>query len=156
MQGTSTQSTEDPDLNPTAVHIRTHMTAAPYSIGVDQPLDVAHDLMRAHRIRHLPVLRGGKLVGLLSQRDLYLIETLRDVDPRSVTVEEAMTQDAYAVAPSTPLAKVAKEMAEQRYGCAVVVEAAQVVGIFTAVDALRALAGLLGAQVPAPGRGHES
>ena len=156
MQVTSSQSTDASDLNPTAVHVRTHMTVAPYSIGIDQPLEVAHGLMRAHRIRHLPVLRGGKLVGVLSQRDLYLIETLRDVDPVSVKVEEAMTQDAYAVAPSTPLAKVVREMAEQRYGCAVVVEAGQVVGIFTAVDALRALANLLDGQMSAPERTHES
>ena len=119
------------------------MTEAPHSIGADQTLETAHTMMRTHRIRHLPVLRAGKLVGLLSQRDLYLIETLREVDPRTLTVEEAMTQDAYAVSPRASLARVAKEMADKKYGCVVVMDQDDVVGIFTSVDALRALVTVL-------------
>jgi acetoin utilization protein AcuB len=122
------------------------MTANPHSVGADQPLAVAHKMMREHGIRHLPVLRGGELVGLVSQRDLYLVETLREVDPAVATVEEAMSQSTYAVAPKTPLAKVARVMAAKKYGCAVVMEDGDVVGIFTAVDALRALASLLEAR----------
>jgi acetoin utilization protein AcuB len=120
------------------------MTNAPHSIGVDQSLALAHQVMREHRIRHLPVLRAGKLVGLVSQRDLYLVETLKDVDPGAVTVEEAMAAEAYAVPPTALLSRVAKTMAEKRYGCAVVMEGGEVVGIFTAVDALSALAKILG------------
>jgi acetoin utilization protein AcuB len=68
------------------------------------------------------------------------VETLRDVDPMDVTVEEAMScGDIYAVAPTTPLAEVATAMAEHRYGCAIVTEGQHVVGIFTTVDALRAV-----------------
>jgi acetoin utilization protein AcuB len=119
--------------------IREYMTESPHSIGVNQPLAKAHEMMRAHQIRHLPVLRAGKLVGILSQRDLYLVETLREVDPTSVPVEEAMTQNAYCVTPRTSLTRVAETMAEKRYGCAVVMEGGEVVGMFTAVDALRAL-----------------
>ena len=119
--------------------IREYMTESPHSIGVNQPLAIAHEMMRTHRIRHLPVLRGGKLVGIVSQRDLYLVETLREVDPKSVPVEEAMTQGAYCVSPGASLAQVADTMAEKRYGCAVVMEGGEVVGMFTAVDALRAL-----------------
>ena len=88
-------------------------------------------------------------MGLVSQRDLYLVETLRDVDPATATVEEAMTQEAYAVAPNEPLARVARTMAEKRYGCAVVMEEGDVVGIFTAVDALAALANVLDRRTPA-------
>ena len=119
------------------------MTEAPFSVGVDQPLATAHEMMRAHRIRHLPVLRAGKLVGLLSQRDLYLVETLRDVDPAKVRVEEAMSQKAYAVGPGTSLDRVSERMAAKKYGCAVVMEGGEVIGIFTTTDALRALTSLL-------------
>ncbi len=101
---------------------------------------VAHDLMRKHRMRHLPVLHAGSVVGVLSDGDLHLIETLADVDPERVIVEEAMTQDPYCVAPTTPLAEVAREMAEHKYGCALIVEGHHVVGIFTTVDACRVLA----------------
>jgi acetoin utilization protein AcuB len=125
------------------VRVDQYMTEAPHSIGSDQPLALAHEMMRTHRIRHLPVLRAGKLVGVVSQRDLYFLETMREVDPAHVKVEEAMAQEAYAVATSAPLARVAKTMAANKYGCAVVMEDGEVVGIFTAVDGLRALATVL-------------
>ena len=54
-------------------------------------------------------------------------------------VEEAMSVDVYSVAPDTPLLEVAGEMADHKYGCAVVTQGTHVVGIFTVVDALRAL-----------------
>jgi acetoin utilization protein AcuB len=132
------------------------MTASPHSVGADQTLAVAHEMMRTHRIRHLPVLRAGKLVGLLSQRDLYFVETLREVDPARVRVEEAMATEAYAVTPQAPLARVAEAMAEKKYGCAVVMEEGDVVGIFTAVDALRALAKLLRGEAGAEPGARES
>ena len=46
------------------------MTETPHSIGKDQPLAVAHRLMKEHDLRHLPVLEQGKLVGLVSERDV--------------------------------------------------------------------------------------
>ena len=119
--------------------LRDYMTSEPHSIGKDQTLSAAHELMRAHNIRHLPVLHGGRLAGLLSMRDLLLIETLPDVDPTSIRVEEAMTQDIYTAGPDEPLAQVARAMAERKLGSAVAVEHGRVVGVFTTVDALRAL-----------------
>jgi acetoin utilization protein AcuB len=116
------------------------MTPSPHTIGDEQPLASAHRIMREHRIRHLPVLQGGKLVGIVSERDLHLVETFRDVDPETVAVSEAMTADAYVVRPETTLRSVATEMAERKYGCAVVMTDRKVVGVFTTVDALRALA----------------
>lgn len=116
------------------------MTASPHSIGRDQPLSLAYERMRAWGVRHLPVLEHGKLAGILSQRDALLVETLRDVDPPTTPVEEAMSADVYVVAPDTPLEDVAEAMSEHKYGCAVVMEANRVVGIFTTIDALRALA----------------
>lgn len=119
------------------------MTQAPHTIGVDQTLANAQKMMKDHRIRHLPVLRAGHLVGMITERDLALIETLRDVDPTRVTVEDAMSQDPYTVAPDMGLDLVAATMAEQKYGSAVVVDNGHVVGVFTTVDAMTALAELL-------------
>ena len=130
--------------------IRKYMTRAPHTIGQEQTLDVAHNVMRQHGIRHLPVLEGGKLVGLLSQRDLHLIETLRDVDPATTTVDEAMTTDVYITGPDATLDEVASQMAEHKYGSAVIVERGKVVGMFTTVDALHALTLL--ASTPEPQR----
>jgi acetoin utilization protein AcuB len=124
-------------------HIDKYMTPGPHSVGQEQSLAQAHKLMRDHHIRHLPVLHGGKLVGVLSDRDLHLIETLRDVDPDKVTVEEAMSPTVYTVSPRTSLDEVVREMALHKYGCAVVEDNAKVVGVFTTVDAMRAFADLL-------------
>jgi acetoin utilization protein AcuB len=128
----------------TKVTIERFMTRAPYTIGFHQTLAAAHRLMSDHGIRHLPVLESGKLVGMVSQRDLHLIETLRGVNPEEVEVNEAMTPTAYTVSPRSSLSKVASEMAEHKYGSAVVLEKDRVVGVFTTVDALRALFSLLG------------
>ena len=104
---------------------------------------VAHRMMREHRVRHLPVLRGAKIVGLISDRDLNFVETLKDVDPKKVLVSEAMSSSPYVVSPDSPLDQVVAEMAEHKYGSAVVVQHDKVVGIFTTVDACTAFAELL-------------
>lgn len=124
-------------------HISKYMTTTPHTIGVDQTLQTAHKLMRDHHFRHLPVLQGGKLVGMVTERDLALIETLKDVDPTKVTVEDAMTPAPYTVAPDALLDVVVSTMAEHRYGSAVVVDNNHVVGVFTTVDALVAFSDLL-------------
>jgi acetoin utilization protein AcuB len=123
-----------------------YMTRSPHSIGFDQPVSRAQELMSQHRIRHLPVLAGGKLVGVLSERDVAFIEGLREVEPRTLHVEQAMTPIPYATTPETPLVKVAREMFEHRYGSAVVLEDGHVIGVFTTTDALRALTDALEAK----------
>jgi acetoin utilization protein AcuB len=123
--------------------VQKYMTTSPHSIGSDQTLAHAHHLLREFRIRHLPVLSGGKLVGILSDRDLHLVETLRDVDPETMNVSEAMSTNVYAVEPDAPLDEVAEQMASQKYGSAVVMQNKHVVGIFTTVDACHALSELL-------------
>ena len=122
--------------------IEQFMSRAPHTIGHGQTLEAAHRMMREHDIRHLPVLDARQLTGIVSQRDLHMIEAL-GVDPKQVKVSEAMTQGTYTIAPGTSVRKVAAEMAEHKYGCAVVVENERVVGVFTTVDAMRALSQLL-------------
>jgi len=65
---------------------------------------------------------------------------LPGVNGATVLVDEAMTIDVYTVPPTATLAKVAGAMAEHRYGSALIVDGEKVVGIFTTVDAMRALA----------------
>jgi acetoin utilization protein AcuB len=124
-------------------HIDRYMTPGPHSIGQEQSLAQAHKLMREHHIRHLPVLHAGKLVGVLTDRDLHLIETLRDVDPEKVTVEEAMSPTVFTVGPKASLDGVVREMATHKYGCAVIEDNGKLVGVFTTIDAMRAFAELL-------------
>ncbi|MEN9580246.1 MAG: hypothetical protein RJA70_3255 [Pseudomonadota bacterium] len=123
--------------------IQKYMTTVPHSIGSDQTIGKAAAMMSEHSFRHLPVLRGGHLLGILTDRDIKLIESFEGVDADKLLVEEAMTEAPYTVSPDTPLDEVTAEMASKKYGSAVVVQNNKVVGIFTTVDACRALTELL-------------
>lgn len=115
------------------------MTPMPYTIGKTIPLSRAREMMRDHRIRHLPVQEAGKLIGLLTDRDVKLVSSFQ-TGPSEPKVEDAMTPDPYAVTPETPVDHVAAVMAEHKYGCVIVQqENGKVIGIFTATDALRLL-----------------
>src|SRR5215831_6301297 len=111
-----------------ALQVYKFMSVCTQSIGRDQTLATAHRMMREHRFRHLPVLDGGVLVGVVSERDLRFIETLKEVDPDKVLVEEAMTPEPYFVPPGALVRDVADQMARHKYGCAVVMEGTKVVG----------------------------
>lgn len=123
--------------------IANFMTAAVHSIGHDRTVDEAYELMRKHRIHHLPVLDGGKLVGLVSHRDLALVDGLENLDTSEIAVEDAMSADVFSVPEDAPVGEVAHRMANERFGSAIVQRGGQIVGIFTTTDALRALDFLL-------------
>jgi acetoin utilization protein AcuB len=118
--------------------IRYLMTPSPQSVGAEQPVAEAARRMRAHHIRHLPVLRGGKLEGIVSERDIALVLAL-PLDPDKLTVEEAMSPAPYAVSPDTDIAEVVKRMGEEKLGSVVVVDGDKVVGIVTTTDCLALL-----------------
>jgi len=123
--------------------IRRFMTVGPHSISSRHTLAEAHQTMRERGVRHLPVIDDGKVIGVVSQRDLYLLETLRGVDAARELVEEAMSSEPFVVDPDVSLEDVAEAMAFHKHGSALVVEGSAIVGIFTTTDALRALATLL-------------
>ena len=123
--------------------IEAHMTKAPHSIGAEQPLTRARAMMVTNGVRHLPVLHGGKLVGILSDRDIRVIESIDGADLSCMTVSDAMSEDVYCVPPETPLDEVVREMATHKYGSTVVASGGRIIGIFTTVDVCRSLANLL-------------
>ncbi len=125
-----------------------YMTPGPYTIGREQSLVAAKQMMKKRHVRHLPVLHGGKLVGVLSERDLEAIETLPG--STELCVEDAMVPDVFMTPGNASLATVAGEMARLRLGSAIVLEDEHVVGVFTAVDALRALADALTSRPATP------
>jgi len=115
------------------------MTPMPHTVGSEQTITFAQKLMEKHGVRHLPVLHGGELRGIVSDRDLGMVAGLNEVNPDITTVEEAMTQEAYTVSKDTPLFAVLEEMLEHKYGSVVVVEGVKIVGILTTHDALKLL-----------------
>lgn len=136
--------------------VEKYMSTSPHTIGSDQTLHKAEEMMREYRIRHLPVLEGGRLVGILSDRDVKLVETLKDVDPNEVTVAEACNQDLYTVSPKAPLNEVCAEMALHKYGSVLVLDNNKLVGIFTWVDALIAFNELLATRLKYNNEAHIS
>lgn len=115
------------------------MTVGAYVTTCDQSLEAARTTMRDAEIRHLPVLQGGAVVGILSSRDLGFIDRLPGLSANLI-VENAMTPDPYVVESSAEISEVAREMARRKIGSAVVVRDGKVIGIFTAIDALELLA----------------
>ena len=123
--------------------IRDLMTRSVHTIGASLTLADAARLMKKHKIRHLPVLEAGALVGLVSDRDVQVISSLSELDPTCILVEDAMSQAPWTVTPETPLLEVAQHMAETKIGSAVVMEHDKVVGVFTTTDGMRTLAQML-------------
>ena len=99
-------------------------------------------MMQHHGIRHLPVVEFGRLVGMLSERELDLLESVPEVNIETTPVSRAMTAQVFQAAPTDALADVADAMATRKLGSAVISKLGDVVGVFTTVDALRALASI--------------
>lgn len=127
-------------LMPSVSH---YMTAQPFTIERDASLRDAEQLMRAHEIRHLPVLEDGRLVGVVSDRDLRLLSATAGVNASTTHVDKVMTEHPFIVTGDTALDEVVTIMSEQKYGSAIVMGRQGIEGIFTAVDACRVLAEVL-------------
>ena len=117
-----------------------YMTRHPHTIRYDEKLSTAAALMASLNVRHLPVLEGGELRGVMSDRDLRLAKG-RDLS--TIKVMDVCVDEPYAIDVDTSLFLVAQHMAERHIGSALVLEEGKVVGIFTATDACRALADAL-------------
>jgi acetoin utilization protein AcuB len=112
-------------------------------VDLESSLPAARELMKRHGVRHLPVVDGEKLVGLLSERELGRLEGFPMVDLNLVAVPDAMAGSPYVVTPDTPLREVVRTMMRERFGSAIVAENTRVVGMFTTTDALNVLARVL-------------
>jgi acetoin utilization protein AcuB len=121
--------------------IRDVMTLFPHTIGDDQTLDSAKHMMATHAIRHLPVLHGGRCVGIISDRDVKLAYAVEAGKAAQTKVKDACSGEVYTVVGEAPLRKVASYLAENGLGSAVIVDDREkVIGIFTVTDACRVLA----------------
>ena len=115
-----------------------YMTVHPYAVGPRDKLSSARRLMSLRNVHHLPVLEDNRLIGILSDRDVFPVHPLHDIK-----VQDTMSEDVLAVAADAPLDEVLSQMEAKHCGSAVVVSDTGIEGIFTTHDALRALDDLL-------------
>jgi acetoin utilization protein AcuB len=121
--------------------ISKYMTQSPCWIDAKASVIEAMDLMQKEKVRHLPVTRDSKIIGMLSERDLKTLFSLvgSNVNPNKILAEDACTDQPYTTKPDALLNEVVTQMANKKYGSAVVLDEGKLVGIFTAVDACVAL-----------------
>ena len=133
----------------TRLRVRDLMTGGVYAVDANDHLATVSDLMDAHNIRHAPVVEEGRLVGLISHRDLlrHSLKGQVGVPPEmergvqlTVTAGEVMTRDIVTASPDQDIREAARLMLEGKFGCLPVVEDTRLVGILTESDFVRFLA----------------
>jgi acetoin utilization protein AcuB len=135
-----------------AVRVKDLMTRPAVTIGPAATVGVAWKLMKARKIRHVPVVDGGRLRGIVTDRDLREVilepsvqEQLGTV-ARAVnilTVKDVMTWGAITVRPEADVREAARVIRDQKIGALPVVDGDRVVGMLTATDVVRAFVDLL-------------
>ncbi len=122
------------------------MKQKPVSISADDTLRIVHEIMELGHVRHLPVVQGGKLVGVVSQRDLFhaslsnVIGIPRDEQElflEGVKISEVMSQPPISISPDVSVREAAAIMAEHKFGCLPVCEGDELLGIVTETDILQ-------------------
>lgn len=93
----------------------------------------ARRLLEKARVRHLPVLDGGLLVGIVSDRDL------RSARSDSLPLREIMTRTVFVLSPDTSIRRAARLFRERKFGAMPVLDGREVVGIVSVLDVLRIL-----------------
>ena len=128
--------------------VRDIMTSSPVSLQKDDKLSLAEEVMTGGRIRHLPILDGERLVGVLSEADLFhsafKVLHFRPDERRnfvkSLKVEDLMSKHVVSVPADTSIRAAARLMMEKKLGCLPVVEGERLRGLVTKSDMLRCLA----------------
>ena len=119
-----------------ALSVGDFMTRELLTLKETDDLALAEQMLRLGAIRHLPVVRDGKLVGLVTQRDLLRASATRSA--RTTVASEIMVREPVTVRPSTPLVRAARAMLEKKFGCLPVCdEDGVLVGIITEADFVR-------------------
>jgi CBS domain-containing protein len=126
--------------------VREIMMGSPVTLKPDDSLDLANDVISLGRIRHIPVVEDGRLVGLLSERDLMgaaanqifgLKQKSKSALLKSVVIKDVMKKKVITVTSDTKIADAAHLMADKKIGCVPVMSNGALVGLLTTTDILR-------------------
>ncbi len=132
--------------------VRDLMQREVVTLDASDSLGLADDIMRLGRIRHMPVTARGRLVGILSQRDLFRAAISSVLQFRAgverewlakIPIREIMTAHIYTIAPDAPIREAVKLMLDRRIGCLPAVEGDKLVGLLSESDCMQHLVRLL-------------
>ena len=122
------------------------MTQNPTTLDRNETLDLAESIMNLGRVRHRPVVEDGKVIGIISQQDLFrsaLLITLgfgrktTSTLIKTIKIKEVMTSKVIAISPDASIKEAARQMIDKKIGCLPVVEGDRLVGIVTETDMLQ-------------------
>ena len=126
--------------------VRDIMTRDPIILGRNDTLDLAEDIMNLRRIRHMPVVDEGSIVGIVSQRDLFrsaLVTALgfgrktQTAVIKTIKIKEIVTEHVITISPDVSVKEAARVMIDKKIGCLPVVDGENLVGLLTETDILR-------------------
>jgi len=132
-------------------YVRDIMSKKMVTISETDTLSTVEDIMTLGHMRHMPVVRGGKLVGVVSERDLLRASLSnltgfgteeRRAFLQVVEIARVMSAPAITISPESKVSEAALAMAERKIGCLPVVDEDELIGIITETDVLRFFAGL--------------
>jgi CBS domain-containing membrane protein len=125
--------------------VRDIMVKEVATLDINDELSLANDIMRLGRIRHLPVVDGSRLAGIISERDLfrsslaqalgYGTKATRDL-MKTLRIKDIMVSEVTTVSADTALCKAVRLMVDRKIGCLPVVENDRLVGLITETDVL--------------------
>ena len=139
--------------------IKTYMTSPVHSVKPLESIQHARELMMEHRVNQLPVLHKGRIVGIVTDRDLRDAfpsvfrnggTTPRDQDPDAITVENVMTANVLTLGSEESVAEAARVMRRERIGAIPIVDDGRLVGMIARSDILDAYVGLAELTASAP------
>jgi len=134
------------------------MTSFPHFVDIDESATQMEAMMDQYAIRHLPVQENGKIVGIVSERDLHhhVKRSSSPAEKDKVRARHIMVPEPYVASFRTPLNEVVFEMAKRRIGSVIVQRQGKLAGILSAIDVCRILGKYLESMFPGGRRGGDS
>lgn len=121
------------------VSVEEYTTPNPITASEESSTDELNMLMKKHGIRHIPIVKGTEVVGIVSERDLKVVAGLNFKEKMLVKAMDIMARNPVTVDSEASLDEVAFEMSRLKIGSVIVNEDNKFLGIFTVTDALNAL-----------------
>jgi len=134
------------------------MTSFPHFVDIDESATQMEAMMDQYAIRHLPVQENGKIVGIVSERDLHhhVKRSSAPEEKNKIRARHIMVPDPYVASFRSPLNEVVREMAKRRIGSVIVQRQGKLAGILSAIDVCRILGQYLESMFPGGRRGGDS